>query len=137
MAKVIFTNGQILVNGVDLSDHAAEITIDTKAADIDVTAMGATGKQRMPGLKDESIKVKWRQDFAASKVDASLQPLYAAGTEFVIEVRPVNGARSTTNPGYNGNAYLLEYQPIAGAVGSAMDIQTSFVVDGALTRSTS
>jgi hypothetical protein len=137
VAKMVFTNGYVLVNGVDLSDHAVSIEVDGKAEDIETTSMGAAGKGRLPGLRDEAIKIKWRQDFAASKVDATLAPLYTGGTSFAIEIRPVNSARSTTNPAYTATVYLLDYNPIAGEVGKVLDVDTTFTVDGVMLRQTS
>lgn len=130
MAKLL-VNAQVIINGVDLSDHCSSVEVSGKAADVETTGMGAAGKSRMPGLKDEQFKFNWRQDFAAAKVDATLQPLYGNGTSFQVEVRPTIAARSATNPAYVGTAcYLLEYTPIAGAVAAVMDIPTTIVVDG-------
>lgn len=130
MGKLL-VNAQVIVNGVDLTDHCSSVEVSGKAADVETTAMGAAGKSRMPGLKDEQFKINWRQDFAAAKVDATLQPLYAAGTSFAVEVRPTIAARSTTNPAYYAaSCYLTEYTPITGTVGSVMDVPTVILVDG-------
>lgn len=126
-----WTNGQAIVNGVDLSNHISHIEVNTGKADQEVTAMGAYGKSRRPGLADEGYKMTLRQDFAAASVDATLAPLYLNGTSHAVEVRPVNGARSTTNPAYVANAcYLLDYPPMTGDVGTPLDTQCTWVVDG-------
>ena len=133
MGKLL-VNAQTIVNGVDLSDHAYSVTVNGQAADEETTAMGAQGKSRLPGLKDESFEIEWRQDFAAGKVDATLQPIYANGTAVTVEVRPTIAARSATNPAYVGNScYLLDYDPIAGQVAKTMNTKSKFVVDGQTT----
>lgn len=130
MGKLL-VNAQVIINGVDLTDHCFSVTVNGSAADEETTAMGAAGKSRMPGLKDESFEFEWRQDFAAGKVDATLQPLYAGGTSFTVEVRPTIAARSATNPAYVGNAcYLLDYDPVSGQVAKVMNVKTKIVVDG-------
>ena len=130
MGKLL-VNAQVFVNGVDLTDHAYSVVVNGQAADEETTAMGAAGKSRVPGLKDESFEIEWRQDFAAGKVDATLQPLYAAGTAFQVEVRPTIAARSATNPAYFGTTcYLLDYDPISGQVAKVMNTKTKMVVDG-------
>jgi hypothetical protein len=136
MAKLILRDAYLLVNAVDLSDHVQSVEINPGRADQDATAMGAVGKQRLPGLKDEQVVVNFRQDFAASKVDQTLWTLYDQGTSFAIEIRPTSGARSTTNPAWTGTAYLIDYAPVAGAVGDVLDAKVTFVIDNQLTRQT-
>jgi|SRR5581483_553824 len=130
MGKLL-VNAQVIINSVDLTDHCYSVVVNGQAADEETTAMGAAGKSRVPGLKDESFEIELRQDFAAGKVDATLQPLYANGTSFVVEVRPTIAARSVTNPAYVGNAcYLIDYDPISGQVAKVMNSKIKIVVDG-------
>lgn len=137
MGKIVLKDAKVIVNGVDLSDHVASVAVNLSQEDVDVTAMGAAGKQRLPGLKDESFEITWLSDWAAAKVDATLQPLYNNGTSHAVEVRPTSGARSATNPAYLGTCYLMEYSPISGDVGSRGEAKTTHVVDGAITFPTS
>lgn len=136
MAKLVLKDCSVVVNAVDLSDHVASVEISTQAADVETTAMGAAGVQRLPGLRDESISITWRQDYAAAKVDATLWPLYSAGTSHTVVVKPTSAAVSATNPTFTATCYLLEYQPVAGDVGDVANADTTFVVDGAITRAT-
>lgn len=134
MAKHMIRDASLVVNGVDLSAHTKSVEISSSAEDVNVTAMGATGVQRVPGLRDESLSVTWLQDYAAAKVDATLSPLYTGGTSFTVVVKPTSAAVSATNPSFTATCYLLEYQPIAGEVGSAHEVESTFVVDGVWTR---
>lgn len=134
MAKFVLKDADVVVNGVNLSDHVASVEISTSADDVNLTAMGAQGVQRQAGLRDESIKIKWRQDFAAAKVDATLWPIYSGQTTVNVVVKPFSGAVSATNPSYTGSCYLLDYIPLSGDVGSAADADSTFVVDGVITR---
>jgi len=136
VAKFVLKDASVVVNSVDLSDHVASVEISMGAEDVATTAMGATGVTRLPGLRDESITVTWRSDFAAAKVDATLAPLYTGGTPHTVVVKPTSAAVSATNPTYTGTCYLLEFAPIAGGVGDVADVETTFVVDGVITRAT-
>src|SRR5690348_18366296 len=80
MAKLVFLNGSIKVNGVDLSDHASEIHLNLSKEQVDVTAMGANAHQWLGGLENDKLTVTWWQDFAASEIDATLYPIWSAGT---------------------------------------------------------
>jgi hypothetical protein len=121
-----FTNGFFSVNGVDLSDHARSISIETERAEVDVTAMGASNIVNMPGLGDATITVEVLQDFAAGEVDATIWPLSTTSTPFTVAVRPVNAAISATNPEYQMSSLLYSYSPIAGSIGDAMTTELTF-----------
>jgi hypothetical protein len=121
-----FTNGYISVNGINLSDHATSITVETTRDEVDVTAMGAVQKVTTPGLGDATITATFLQDYAAGSVDATLSGLATSSTPFTVEVRPTPGGRSATNPGYTLSALMYGYTPLDGSVGDALAITTSF-----------
>ena len=126
MAVLILTNAYCIVNSVDLSDHVRSVTIETTDDDVDITAMGATAKAYAKGLGDANITVEFLQDFAAAKVDATLWPLKSGSSTFTVGVRPVNAARSTTNPEYQITAMLFGYNPLDGGVGDASTTSVTF-----------
>jgi hypothetical protein len=133
MAVLVLTNAKVLVNAVDLSDHVRQVTITYQADIQDKTAMGATAHARIGGLKDWSVDIEFNQDFAASNVDATLYSI--VGTSIVVDIQPVNAARSATNPSYNGNAVLESYKPISGKVGDMFIAPVTLRGDGVLNRS--
>lgn len=135
MAISILTDALVIVNGVTLSDHANQVTIEDTRDSVDVTAFGATSKAVAKGLGDAKITVQFFQDFAAGKVHATLQPLVASGTTVAVEVRPTSGARSATNPAALLSALLMGYNMLSGGVGEASVITAEFV-NGAQTGMT-
>lgn len=136
MAKFILTNAYVLINSVDLSDHVESVELKMAAADVDVTAMGATAKQHMPGLRDDSLTVNFFGDFGSSAVDATLYPLFNGGSLFAVKLAAQGSSISATNPSWSGSAYLLTYAPIAGKVGDAAMVSVDFAMQGAFTRGT-
>src|SRR4051812_35994282 len=128
MAIIVVTNELILVNNVDLSDHVSKVTTNDTRDSVDVTAMGAVSKAILKGLGDASITIDFFQDFAAGKVHATLQPLIGSSTPFPVEIRPVNAARSATNPAILlAGALLMNYAGLDGGVGDASGISAQFV----------
>lgn len=117
MSKFVMLNCQVLVNGVDFTDHVSHVEVDLVKKSVDTTNFSGGGFEQTQGLRTDSFTLTFQQDFAAAQVDATLYPLYNAGTEFTVEVRPVAGARSTTNPGYVGTCILLNYTPLTGKPG--------------------
>jgi predicted secreted protein len=135
MAKQVFTNAYVTVNGTDLSDHIASVTLDTSADEIETTAFGTAGwRSRVAGLKDGSIQLDWHQDFATSSVDSVLSSAFGSvGTVVVI---PSGTVASSTNPRYTIQAVISSYSPVAGSVGDLLTFSTTWAFAGALTRGT-
>lgn len=116
------------VGGVDLSDHVQSLQTPETYDVIDVTAMGASAHQSAPGLRNDSIVVTFFQDFAASKVDATLNPLLGNATGTTV-IAYVNGTTaSSTAPSYTLLAWLSTYTPIdASGPGTASMNQVTFL----------
>lgn len=128
MAVIVFTNAMVLVNSVDLSDHATKITAVDNRAEVDVTAFSSNGYvQLTKGLGTAEIDIDFLQDFAAGKVHATLSPLIGSTTPIAVEVRPVNAARSATNPAILlSSALLFTYNGLDSQVGNAATTTATF-----------
>lgn len=136
MAEFVLTNAHLTVNSVDLSDHVRSVTVNYSAELQDTTAMGGDARGRLAGLKEWSVDVDFNQDYAASKVDATLFGLVGAAA-FTIAVRPASSSVTATNPEYTGLALLESYTPISGSVGDGATASVRLVGSATLTRSTS
>jgi hypothetical protein len=126
VALFAITDAYISINGVTLSDHAKSVTVEDTRDQVDFTAFGATNKVYGKGLGDGKITVEFYQDFAASKVHATLQPLISSTTPFTVEVRPTSAARSSTNPALLMTALLFTYSGLAGNIGDASTMTAEF-----------
>ena len=135
MAVFAFTDAYVLVGAVDLSDWVKSVQIEVSVDELETTAMGATNKTRIAGLKDWTVSIEFNADYAAAAVDATLWPLF--GTVPAVEVRPTSASRSATNPGYNGNVLISKLPPVGGGVGDLAKVSVQWPAAGALARSTS
>lgn len=135
MAVFAFTDAYVSVGGTDLSDWVTSVTLDISAAELETTAMGATNRTRIAGLKDWTISIEFNSDFAASAVDQTLWPLL--GTAAAIEVRPTSAAVGTTNPKWTGNALVSKLPSVGGSVGDVAKVSVQWPAAGAITRATS
>jgi hypothetical protein len=120
MAKQVLTNAQVLVNSVDISNHVQQVDTPLQRAEVDVTSMGDTASEIVLGLADATWTVTVFNDYAVGNIDSQMFALSQTNTPFPVEIRPVNGARSTSNPGYTMTALLPQYNPIAGNVAAAV-----------------
>lgn len=133
MATFVMTDAFVSINAVDLSDHVRSVTLSYSAELQDDTVMGDTTRSRTGGLKDWSLEVEFLQDYAASKVDATLFTL--VGSTSTIIVRPDNSdGVSATNPNFTGTAILESYNPGTGSLGEMATATASFQAAGALSR---
>jgi len=121
MAVKHFYDAYVKLNSVDLSDHV----------------MSVTWKERVAGLKDWSVEVTFKQDYAAASVDATVWALLGSTSAIPIDIRPASTDASATNPRYYGNVVLESYPPLDGAVGTLQEPSVTLQGNGALTRATS
>jgi predicted secreted protein len=136
MGKFVWKTPDIVVNSQDLSDHVESLTINYGAEIIDMTASGDATRSKLAGLKDWSVNVTFKQDYAASSVDATLFDLVGAAS-FTITMKPTDSAVGATNPSFSGSALLESYTPIDGSVGAGATTTVTFQGTGTLARATS
>jgi hypothetical protein len=140
MATDVATGRSITISGTDLSDHLriAEVTMESQM--LDQTAMGAIAENGVPGIRKDKIVATFIQDFAASKVDATLSSLVGSSAGATIVVKPTSASVSATNPSYTMVGTIDgEYSPVGGEVNSVNLVQVTFSpVNGTgITRATS
>lgn len=128
MAKFVMKDSVLTVNSVNLSDHCSSVTLEITSDEVDVTGFTAANfREFTDGFKDGTIAATMFQDFAAASVDATLWPLFNAGSVFPVTVKATSAATSATNPLYSlPQAKMYGYSPIAGGVGDASSTDTTF-----------
>ena len=123
MAKEVLTQASVLVNSVDLSDHASSVEIDDTADEVEVTGFSPSDyREFIPGLKDGNVTVSFFNDHAAGSVADTLQPLYTSGGTFPLRIKPdIQGTVA-----YTMTARLYSNPLLAGGVGDANTIDVTF-----------
>ena len=145
MARLVLTNVEVTIGGVDLSNHIASVTLGSTYDVVETTAFagvsGSAGnvpnaaKTRVAGLVDNSVTLEFHQDFEAASVEATIYPLL--GTVAAVTVQPVNaGTVSATNPLYSFSAVVSEWTPLNGAVGELATASVTWPITGAVTKTT-
>jgi hypothetical protein len=135
VAKFVATDVKVTINGTNLSDHIAQVSLEQTADEIETTAFGTEWRQRVGGgLKDASISIDFHQDFGAGSVDAILSPLF--GSIATVVVAPTSGSVSATNPSFTGTFSVVQYSPVASSVGDLATLSVSWPSAGTVTRGT-
>ena len=124
-------------SAVDLSDYIQELNLETGRESQDDTTMGQTTRTMESGLKTWTLSITLKQNFTASKVDATLFGIYNSGDPAAITIRPDQKAKAATNPEYTGSVVLESYAPLGQSVGDFHAATVQFAAAGDLTRSTS
>lgn len=135
MAKTVLLNPSITINSVNLSAWCDSVEIDETFADVDSTAFGSGSKTRLAGLGDHKLTLELQQDFAGSAVEATIYPLLS--TVATVQVLPVAGTTSTTNPSYTMNALVTDWKPLAGKIGDLEKVSVTWPISGPVTKATS
>jgi len=137
VAKFVATDVKTTINGVNLSDHIAAVTLDISADEVETTAFSSAGwRSRIGGLKDASITIDFHQDFASGNVDSTVWSNFNSLATVV--VTPTSGSVSATNPSYTGVFLVSQTQPIASSVGDLATMSLTWPAAGTagITRGT-
>lgn len=133
MARIVLTDAKVTINGVNLSDHIASVTLSTSADVVETTGFSSTAaRTRVAGLQDNSVTLEFHQDFATSNVEQTIYPLI--GTATAVVVTPTSSSVGATNPSYSFSALVAEWQPLSGAVGELATASVTWPISGAITK---
>ena len=120
MAKYVFTDGKVFLDGYDLSSNINAVTLDITADEVDVTTLQSGGfKERLGGLKDSTISMDGFFESGANKPDALLGA--SVGNEIITTIVPDAGVG---NIAYFLKSKLFSYN-IFGAVGEVAPFNIS------------
>lgn len=126
----------VAIDGVNLSDHVKEVSVELSADDVDVTAMGAGGHQHLAGLRNDKFTFTMFSDFASNKVHATVSSKFTAAGTVEVKVTAASSTVSATNPLFIGYCPVLSYNPVSGGVGDAATTPLELPASGTITVST-
>ena len=125
MAKVISRLWKVVVNGVNLSDHAFNVEGVDEKPKVDVSGFGGI-KEYLPGSRDQTVTVSFLQDRASGSVFATLRPLYEGGSVFDFYVVPDSTLGTTaTNMKFGGSASLYSF-PFGASLDEREELEIEF-----------
>lgn len=134
MGRIVLTDVKCTINGVNLSDHIASVSLSRSDDVVETSAFSSTAaKTRVAGLQDNSVTIEFHQDYAASNVEATIYPLLGSTT--TILVSPTSTV-SATSPSYSFTALVSEWTPLNGGVGELATASVTWPVSGAITKAT-
>ena len=112
---------------VDLTDQCRSATITLGVDSLESTAFGDTGHRFVPGLQTVAVDLEMYLSYGAGEVEATLSANLGTGTTQLV-ISPAGTSESASNPEYTIiNMQLVNFTPIAGAVGELSMVTASFV----------
>ena len=112
---------------VDLTDQCRSASIEVGVDSLESTSFGDTGHRFVPGLMSVSVELEMFLSYGAGEVEATLFANLGTGTT-ELTISPSGTSESTTNPEYTIiNMQLVNFTPIAGAVGELSMVTASFI----------
>jgi hypothetical protein len=125
----------VKVNSVDLSDHVTSVTLNRNFEELDVTAMGDTGRKAVKGLEASSVTIDFLNDTASANVLATLQAAWGTSVTVVL-LQQKGTAVSATNPLYTMTCLVNGTTDINGAVGDIGMQSVTWNVNGSVAVAT-
>ena len=114
MAIYLDNNVGLKIATVDLSSYVTSITLTQTFDEVETTSMGSASHTFAKGLESSTLQVDFLNDWAASKVQATLQAAY--GTSVTALIVPDKGSGSTTisatNPLYTVSILVNNLTPV-------------------------
>lgn len=128
----------VVLAGATLSDHVESVEVAFEYDQVEVTAMGATARAFIPGLRDDTITLNFYADFDSAKVDQTINPLLGSSSGGTMIIKPTTSAVSATNPSYTAIVAPYTYSPLNGSVGDANMTSVEFkpIAGQSITRGT-
>ena len=120
------------MDGFDISDHCTSLSFGTVYDLVEVTQMGDIAKKMVAGLEENTLSLEIQQDFGVSQVESVIYP--NRGLRVNCSVRPVNAARSATNPQYDFSVLISEWTPLSGSVGDLATVTVNWPIYGEITK---
>ena len=134
MAKLVLTNSTVSLNGTDISNDVAAITLSTTAAEVPTTSFGSGGAvTRVAGLIDNSVTLSLHNEY--SSVEGLIFPLIGS-TAVTMVIKASTATPSTANPSYTFSVLCTEWTPVNGAVGELNTADVTWPISGTITKAT-
>ena len=136
MAKLVILNANVTLNGTDITNNVAAVTLSTTAAEVPTTSFGSGGAvTRVSGLVDNSVTLSLHNDYNA--IDGLIQPLIGS-TAVTMVVKPAGtAAASASSPHYTFSVLCTEFSLVNGAVGELNTADVTWPISGAITKAVS
>lgn len=127
-------NVHVKAGATTITTFVSSVSLSREVDAVEITAMTNTVQNLLGGIERPSVSLELYNDFAASSVNGIFED--ALGTKLALELIPVSGTVSATNPRYSMSVLVSQWQPINGTLDGPATASITLPVT-ALTKATS
>lgn len=134
MAHFAFIDGVCTINAVSLAQHCVSMNVPVSTRSVeDGPCMGQLDAKFLPVINETGpVVYRFKKDFAAAQVHATLFPLWKNKTTFTYDAKPTSGADGATNPRVHGTGFITRYNDVVGgAFGEVTETEVEITPAGA------
>jgi len=133
MAIFMGNKVHVKAGSTTITTFVSTVSLSREIDAVEITAMTDTVQNLIGGIERPSVSIEVYNDFAASSVNSIFED--ALGSKLALELIPVSGTVSATNPRYSMSVLVAQWQPINGL----QDVATASITlpVTALTKATS
>lgn len=133
MAIFMGNKVHVKAGSTTITTFVSTVSLSREIDAVEITAMTDTVQNLIGGIERPSVSLEVYNDFAASSVNGIFED--ALGSKLALELIPVSGTVSATNPRYSMSVLVSQWQPINGL----QDVATASITlpVTALTKATS
>ena len=124
----------VVAGTTTITTFVSAVSLSREIDAVEITAMTDSVQNLIGGIERPSVTLEVFNDFAASSVNSIFED--ALGTKLAIQLIPVSGTVTATNPRDSMSVLVAQWQPINGTIDSPMTASITLPVT-ALTKATS
>jgi len=137
MAKLSTDDYSITINSNDFSDHLVNVDLPLEKASYDATGFGMGWQEQvMSPIKGGEVTLEFHQNYAASKINAIIWPLFIGSGYATVVAKPTSGGVSPTNPSFTAVCVPRQYKPIGGAIRNLAGLSVTWPTHGTVAMGT-
>jgi hypothetical protein len=150
MAKVVLKNVKVLLGPdetslYDISDHVVTVVLSSTYDIFETTQVGDFAKKRVAGLADNQVTFEFQQDFSAGAEAVPSGFIYPLeeilydlkGTISFCKLVPfASSAVSSTNPEYEFEVVISDWQSLRAGVGELSTASVTWPINGEIIKNT-
>jgi hypothetical protein len=103
----------VVAGTTTITTFVRTVTLTREVDAVEITAMTDTVQNLIGGVERPNVTLEVFNDFAASSVNSIFED--AIGTKLALQLIPVSGTVTSTNPRYSMSVLVSQWQPINGA----------------------
>ena len=124
----------VVAGTTTITTFVSAVSLSREIDAVEITAMTDSVQNLIGGIERPSVTLEVFNDFAASSVNSIFED--ALGSKLAIQLIPVSGTVTATNPRYSMSVLVSQWQPINGTIDAPASASITLPVT-ALTKATS